>query len=123
MAVTTKELTCVVCPAGCRITVTLTDGVGTEVTGNTCPRGKKYAETEVTHPVRTLTTTVGITGSATHHMLPVKTSRPIPREDLMDAMAQLAGFTVSAPVHTGDVLIADFIEMGCDLVACKEILE
>ena len=122
MAVTKKELTCVVCPAGCRITVTLTDGVVTEVTGNTCPRGKKYAETEVTHPVRTLTTTVGIT-SAMHHMLPVKTSRPIPREDLMDAMAQLAGFTVSAPVHTGDVLIADFIEMGCDLVACKDILE
>ena len=122
MAVTTKELTCVVCPAGCRITVTLTDGVVTEVTGNTCPRGKKYAETEVTHPVRTLTTTVGIT-SAMHHMLPVKTSRPIPREDLMDAMAQLSGFTVSAPVHTGDVLIADFIEMGCDLVACKDSRE
>ena len=89
MAVTTKELTCVVCPAGCRITVTLTDGVVTEVTGNTCPRGKKYAETEVTHPVRTLTTTVGITGSATHHMLPVKTSRPIPREDLIE-LAPLA---------------------------------
>lgn len=122
MALTTKELTCVVCPAGCRITVTLTDGVVTDVIGNTCARGKKYAESEVTHPVRTLTTTVGVTGSADYHMLPVKTNRPIPREDLMDAMAQLAGFTVPAPVHTGDVLIADFIEMGCDLVACKDIL-
>ncbi len=122
MAVTTKELTCVVCPAGCRITVTLTDDAVTEITGNTCARGKKYAESEVTHPVRTLTTTVGITGNANHHMLPVKTSRPIPRENLMDAMMQLTGFTVSAPVHTGDVLIADFIEMGCDLVACKDML-
>lgn len=122
MAVTTKELTCVVCPAGCQITVTLTDGVVTDVTGNTCARGKKYAESEVTHPVRTLTTTVGVTGSAEYHMLPVKTSRPIPREDLMDAMAQLVGFTIPAPIHTGDILIADFIEMGCDLVACKDIL-
>lgn len=122
MNTTTKELTCVVCPAGCRITVTLTDGAVTNVAGNTCVRGKKYAESEVTNPVRTLTTTVCITGSTKHHMLPVKTSRPIPRGDLIHAMAQLNGFTVPAPVHTGDILIADFIEMGCDLVACKDIL-
>ena len=31
-----RELTCVVCPAGCRITVTLKDGKVTDVQGQTC---------------------------------------------------------------------------------------
>lgn len=46
----TRELTCVVCPAGCKITVTLDDGKITDITGFTCARGKKYAESEVTLP-------------------------------------------------------------------------
>ena len=45
----TKELTCVVCPAGCPMTVTLDEnGNVVSVTGNTCARGKKYAESEIT---------------------------------------------------------------------------
>ena len=52
------ELTCIVCPMGCRMTVELSDGGEIlSVTGNTCPRGKQYAIDECTHPVRTVTTT------------------------------------------------------------------
>ena len=119
-----RELTCVVCPAGCRVTVTLDDaGKVTEVTGHTCARGKTYAESEITHPVRTLTTTISIEGAANGaHMLPVKTSMPISRELLFDAMRQLEGYIVKAPVHIGDVLVHDFMESGVDLVACKTIM-
>ena len=57
----TRELTCVVCPAGCRITVTLNeDGSVASMEGYTCARGKTYAANEVTHPVRTLTSTVPV---------------------------------------------------------------
>ena len=52
-----RELTCVACPMGCQMTASIDNGVVVSVTGNTCPRGKKYAETECTHPVRPLTTT------------------------------------------------------------------
>ena len=120
----TKELTCVVCPAGCKISVTLDDtGAVTSVTGHTCARGKTYAESEITHPVRTLTTTVIVTGAANGtHMLPVKTNKPISRDLLFDAMRQLEGYTVSVPVSVGDVLIHDFMESGIDLVACKTLV-
>lgn len=121
MAVVSRNLTCVVCPAGCSLTVTLVDDQIAEVTGHTCGRGKKYAESEVTHPVRMLTTTVAITGNEKYHMLPVKTSVPIARERLLEAMEQLRGFSVTVPVHTGDILIANFMENGCNLVACKTI--
>jgi len=117
-----RELTCVVCPAGCRITVTLEDGKVTDVQGQTCARGKTYAENEVTHPVRTLTTTVFVTGSQSGaRTLPVKTSRPIARELLFDAMKELAGFAAAAPIAAGTVLLKDFMEPGCDLVACKTV--
>ena len=48
-----RELVCVSCPMGCAITVELDDnGQVTSVTGNTCPRGDKYARQECTHPER-----------------------------------------------------------------------
>ncbi|MDD6146091.1 MAG: NAD(FAD)-dependent dehydrogenase, partial [Oscillospiraceae bacterium] len=48
-----KDLICVSCPLGCMLSVELSEkGEVISVTGNTCPRGKKYAEDECTNPVR-----------------------------------------------------------------------
>ena len=119
---TERILTCVVCPAGCKVTVTLDDdGKITGIQGHTCPRGKIYAENEVTHPVRTLTSTVYIETEAGKRMLPVKTDAPIPKETLFDAMNLVRRYTAKAPVKTGDVLIENFIEEGTNLVACKDV--
>ena len=119
---TTKELTCVVCPAGCRVTVILDDaGKVTDVQGHTCKRGKIYAESEVTHPVRTLTSTVIVETDSGTKMLPVKTDKPIPRESLFEAMSIIRKYIAKAPVKIGDVLIANFIENGTNLVACKDL--
>ena len=119
---TERILTCVVCPAGCKVTVTLDDdGKITDIQGHTCKRGKTYAENEVTHPVRTLTSTVYIDTDSGRKMLPVKTDRAIPKEALFDAMEIVRAYTAKAPVKTGDVLIADFIEDGTNLVACKDM--
>ena len=118
---TERELTCVVCPAGCKVTVTLDDsGKIIDVQGYTCKRGKTYAENEVTHPVRTLTSTVYVQTANGRRMLPVKTDRAIPKETLFDAMTLVRAYTAKAPVKTGDVLIANFIEEGTNLVACKD---
>ena len=120
---TTKELTCVVCPAGCRITVTLNDKGDIEsIEGYTCLRGKTYAANEVTHPVRTLTSTVTIETADGKKMLPVRTDAGIPRERLFDAMKIVRATRAKAPVHTGDILVADFIEPGTNRVACKDFL-
>ena len=39
MSETTRELTCIGCPLGCSITVTMNGTDVVSVTGNTCPRG------------------------------------------------------------------------------------
>ena len=117
----TRELTCVVCPAGCKITVTLDDDKNViSVKGNTCGRGKVYAQSEVTHPVRTLTSTVTVLTDSGKKMLPVKTDKPIPKETVLDAMRLVRACSVQAPVKTGDCLLADFVEPGTNLIACKD---
>ena len=50
MAVETRIMNCIMCPLGCEMTVTIEDGAVTNVTGNTCPRGPKYAHDEVVAP-------------------------------------------------------------------------
>ncbi len=119
---TTQELTCVVCPAGCKLTVTLDDGKVVKVEGNTCVRGKTYAESEITHPVRTLTSTVTVMTKDGKKLLPVRTDKPIPKETLFDAMKIVRSITLTAPVKTGDIAYADFIEAGTNLLVCKDEL-
>ncbi len=110
----TTELTCIVCPIGCTLTATQDEnGAILSVTGNTCPRGKTYAENELLHPVRTLTTTVAVAG--TNKPLPVKTDAPIPKDKLFEAMKIANSLCVSAPVHIGDVLYPDLF--GANLIA------
>ena len=95
-----REMICIICPRGCRLTV---DEETLEVKGNTCPRGEKYAIAEITHPTRTLTTTVRIANRDDVY-LPVKTAEPISKEKLFDAMAVLNELKVNAPIKIGDVV-------------------
>ena len=57
-----RNLTCIRCPLGCQITVTLENGEVKDVTGNTCPRGDQYARKEVTNPTRVVTSIVKVEG-------------------------------------------------------------
>lgn len=117
---TEKELTCVVCPNGCRIKCTLDDGGKLiSVTDFTCKRGESYATQELTHPMRTLTSTVRAEIGGKSMMLPVRTSVGIPKEKLFEAIAEIRKITLTSPVRTGDVIVPDFIEKGTNLIACK----
>ena len=54
-----REITCIVCPRGCRMTADI-QGETITVTGHTCPRGEKHAIDEILHPVRSLTSIVRV---------------------------------------------------------------
>ena len=115
----TRELTCIGCPMGCQITVEMDGGNVVSVTGNTCKIGDNYARKEVVSPMRIVTSSVAVASSA-HDRVSVKTASDVPKGKIMDVMREIRHATAKAPVHTGDVLIADFIEPGTNLVACKD---
>ena len=108
-----RELTCIVCPIGCQLSVTLENGVVTEVTGNTCPRGKQYAIDECTNPVRTITTTARTSSGG---VIPVKTAAPIPKEMMFDCMKEIDKAVVTLPAKIGDVVIENLLGTGVDVV-------
>ena len=116
-----KELTCIVCPIGCHLTAELDEGGRVlSVSGNTCPRGKVYAENELTHPTRTLTTTVAV-ANRPGCMLPVKTATPISKEKLFEAMEKIRTLSVNAPISSGTVVLADLLGES-DLIAAGSIV-
>lgn len=118
----TRNLTCIVCPIGCQLEVTSdSEGKILNITGNTCKRGYDYALCEFTDPRRTLTTTVKISGSAHGRFLPVRTSSPIPKHKLFEAMELANSITVTAPVKVGAAVYKDFVEAGINLIACKTV--
>lgn len=63
---TQRELTCICCPVGCALTVTIEGDNSVTVTGNRCPRGAAYGEKEVTNPTRIVTSTVRVEGYSRH---------------------------------------------------------
>lgn len=113
-----KSLICIVCPKGCHLQVDEEHGYA--VTGNSCPRGAEYGKTELLHPTRVLTSTVRLEGGL-HLRLPVKTSAPIPKELMFEAMNALNGVTLTAPITVGQVVIANLLGTGVDVVATRDM--
>ena len=116
-----RELICIGCPMGCPLTVELEEGQVMSVTGHTCKRGDVYARKEVTNPTRIVTSTVKVEGGNAD-MVSVKTKEDIPKGKIFDCVRALKDVTVKAPVHIGDVVLADVAGTGVDMVATKAVL-
>ena len=114
----TRELTCIGCPMGCQITVEMDGGNVVSVTGNTCKIGDNYARKEVVSPMRIVTSSVAVASSA-HDRVSVKTASDVPKGKIMDVMREIRHATAKAPVHIGDVIIANVAGTGVDVIATK----
>ena len=112
----TRELTCIVCPVGCRLVAEIKDNGEVEVRGNSCPRGKVYAENECVAPMRTVTTTIRCKNG---EILPVKTDTPIPKEKIFEAMKIINNACPVLPIAIEDVIIRDVF--GSNVVAVRNM--
>lgn len=110
-----RELICITCPNSCRLEAEL-DGEVFSVSGNTCPKGEEFARAELTHPVRTLTTTVKTAFSELPY-LPVRTAGVVPKERIGEIMAVLSKFEQKERVLCGAVIIKDICGTDCDIIA------
>ncbi len=115
-----RTLTCIGCPMGCTIEVEL-DEAGNFVSskGWSCLIGKRYAQEEVTAPVRTVTALVAVNDRT--EPLSVKTLHPIPKGKIFECLRELKPVRVDAPVHIGDVVMENVYGTGVPVVAAKNI--
>lgn len=112
-----RDLVCIICPRGCRMTAEITDS-GVLVSGNACKRGEEYATAEMTAPKRTVTSIVRVSNRV-DTMVSVKTKEPIPKEHIFDAMEKIRAVSVEAPVRIGDVIIENLF--GTCIIATKDV--
>ena len=116
-----ETITCILCPNSCEISE---DGSGAK-----CQKGVEYIKEELTHPKRILTTSVVVWSD----IISVRTSIPIPREHIADAMERISHLRFGPDcaasfrgeplpprpmIRAGDVLVSDFID-GADLIATR----
>lgn len=112
-----KEFICIQCPRGCHLSI---DENTLEVTGNSCPRGASYAKNELTNPLRTITTTVKVEDGDIPYCS-VRTKEPVPKKIMFDVIKELSKITLKAPVKVNDVVLANVLDTGVDVIATKNI--
>ena len=113
-----KELICVICPKGCPLVAEVENNEVISVSGNTCPRGKTYAENEILNPVRTLTTTMKTDNGK---FVSVRSEQPLPKEKMFDYMNIINQTIVKTPVEIGTVLVYNIGESGVNIIATKNV--
>lgn len=113
-----KEVICICCPKGCRLTVDEANDYA--VAGNSCPNGVRYGREELTHPTRVITSTVRAEGGL-HARLPVRTADAVPKAKMFEVVCALDGVIVHAPVAAGQVVLHNVCDTGVDVIATRSL--
>lgn len=95
------------------------DGV-TGVKNHLCKLANDYVASELFDPRRTVTTSMPVDGGD-WPLVSVRTNPPIPKDRMLEAMDEITGVRVNAPIRVGDVLITDVLGTGCDVVATRNV--
>ena len=115
-----KEITCIVCPIGCKILVK-TDGKQIKnVDGNKCKQGIDYAKHEALDPRRMLTTSVFVDGGE-WSLVSVKSTKPVPKEKIFNVLKEIRKTKVKAPVKSGQKILNNVANTDISIVATKSV--
>jgi len=115
-----REFICVTCPVGCTIEAVIKEGTLVETRGEACRRGVAFVEEELTAPKRMLTTTVRVRGGELP-LVPVRSTEPLPKGLVPDVVARLREVELSAPVGEHQVVLADVLGTGVDIVTSRAL--
>lgn len=116
-----EEIICVGCPVGCRVVLSINkEGNIDALAGNECKIGERYAPQEYTAPVRIFTSTVH-TRNCSRPLLPVRTSKAVPKKLISSFNKCVIDVTVKPPIRLGDVIISNIHNTGVDLIATSDL--
>ena len=116
----TERLTCIGCPMGCELCVEVENGMAVSVSGNTCGIGKRYAETEISAPVRLVTSTARAKNGKP---VPVKTKGMVPKGKIFDVVRAIKSASVPLPASIGDVILENAAGTGVSVIVTKDVSE
>ena len=112
-----KQITCIICPIGCKI---LVKSNGEIIEGNKCKQGIDYAKSEALDPRRVITSSV-LVKNGDWPLVSVKTTKPVPKEQINNVLNEIKTLKAQAPVKIGQIIIKNVCETNVDIVATKNI--
>lgn len=113
-----EKLICICCPRGCHLKVDVKEK---KVIGNNCEKGEAYGISEVSNPVRIVTTTARVK-KGSFSVVPVKSKGCVPKELNLKCIKIINQLELELPIRIGDVICENILETGVDIVACKNII-
>ena len=108
------EMTCIRCPLGCHLKV---EKVKKEiiVSGNSCPRGKEYGISEVTEPVRVVTSLVRYK----EFVYPVKTTSPVPKKMIAKILREIDNIKLDHKPKFHEIICKNILFTDVDVIVTK----
>lgn len=116
----TQMITCIICPVGCKAKVTLENEKIVRVENVECPRGEGHARKELTAPMRDFFTTVRIE-EANSPVLPVRSTKPVPKDQIQNCVVEVASVVVKAPVEAGAIIVKNLCGLDVDIIATRDM--
>jgi len=114
-----SEIICVTCPKGCTLRVKHEGKKVLEVLDG-CKRGEEYAICELQDPRRMVASTVRVDGGL-HPLVPVYTKKAFPKHLIPELARSLRKVEIPAPVKINQVVLADALGTGIDVVASRDM--
>lgn len=113
-----KQITCIICPNGCELSVEWEKQSINNISGALCKRGEEYAAQEIQNPKRTITSLVKVTNGEIP-LVSVRTTKAIPKENIFDVMEQIKKLEINAPVKIKQVIVKNILGLDSDIIATK----
>ena len=113
-----REITCIACPVGCRLSVWQDGDGAVMVDNNQCARGKKYGAQEYTAPMRMVTSSVRVIGGP-EPLAAVRSAAPIPKQRIAQALREIHALSAAPPLKVGDILLDDLAQSGVALIVTR----
>lgn len=113
-----KEMTCIICPNGCKLEVTYEDTI--TVKNALCPKGVEYAQNELINPRRNLTSTVKVVDGVLP-LVSVRSNKPVAKDKMVDIVGLLKRIEIKAPVEFHQIIYKDILGTGADIIATRQV--
>ncbi len=115
-----KDMICISCPLGCRISAEWENENEITVTGNKCARGIVYGREEILSPKRVVTATININSSWISR-IPVMTTGTIPKGQIDSLLNKIYRMDLDIPILRDDIIIKNIDNTGIDLIATRSV--
>lgn len=115
-----REITCIVCPIGCKIFVKINNKRVEMLEGHKCKQGIEYAKREALDPRRMLTSSVFVVNGQ-WPLVSVKSTQPIPKNKIFSVLKEIRKTKINAPIKSGQKIIENVADTKIDIVATKSI--